>query len=137
MASIPVADFGYNTEYGSVVAEYTPIKINADVRVVFEISSDSTNDRAYHAASTGTHWVVRSENSTQANIDIGTVPEGANKVSAVYKKDDFAISVNGASVSTDTAGNVPTSITEMNIGGLTTATTSTATSSPSSITHVA
>jgi len=118
VASIPVADFGFNTEVGSVVAEYTPIKVTSDVSAVFEVSSDSTTDRAYHSASTGNHWVVRSANSVSANIDIGTIPEGANKVSAVYKKDDFAISVNGASVSTDTAGNVPTSITEMNIGSL-------------------
>jgi hypothetical protein len=118
VASIPVADFGYNTKVGSVVAEYLPIKVTSDVSAVFEISSDSTDDRAYHSASTGNHWLVRSGNAVSANIDVGTVAEGANKVSGVYKKDDFAISLNGASVSTDTSGNVPTSITEINMGSL-------------------
>jgi hypothetical protein len=118
VASIPVADFGYNTKVGSVVSEYLPIKVTSDVSAVFEISSDSTDDRAYHSASTGNHWLVRSGNAVSAKIDVGTVAEGANKVSGVYKKDDFAISLNGASVSTDTSGNVPTSITEINMGSL-------------------
>jgi hypothetical protein len=118
VASIGVGEFGFNADAGSVVAQYTPIKVTSDVSAVFEVSSASTADRAYHSASTGNHWLVRSENSFSAGMDIGTIPEGANKVSATYKKDDFALSVNGASVSTDTAGNVPTSIIEMRIGSL-------------------
>jgi hypothetical protein len=118
VASIPVADFGFNTAVGSVVAEYTPTKVNGDVRGVFEIAASTTSNRAYHSASEGNHWLVRSEGDTPAAIDIGTVSENANKVAAVYKKDDFAVSVNGASVGTDTSGNVPISIIEMNIGAL-------------------
>ena len=118
VAKIPVADFGYNTAVGSVVAQYTPTKVNGDVRGVFEIAASTTSNRAYHSASEENHWLVRSEGATPAAIDIGTVSENANKVAAVYKKDDFAVSVNGASVGTDTSGNVPTSIIEMNIGAL-------------------
>jgi hypothetical protein len=113
-----VADFGYNTDVGSVVAEYTPTKVNGDVRGVFEIAASTSSNRAYHSASEGNHWLVRSEGATPAAIDIGTVSENTNKVAAVYKKDDFAVSVNGASVGTDTSGNVPISIIEINIGAL-------------------
>ena len=118
VASIPVADFGYNQSEGTVVAQYTPTKVDGDVRGVFEIAANTSSNRAYHSASEGNHWLVRSEGATPAAIDIGTVPESTNKVAAVYKKDDFAISVNGASVSTDTSGNVPISIIEINIGAL-------------------
>ena len=65
VASIPVADFGYNTAAGSfVAAEYTPIKINDDKELFLKyLQIVQTMQSQILQTFDGTHWVVRSENS--------------------------------------------------------------------------
>jgi hypothetical protein len=59
--------------------------------------------------------------TTVANISGGTeVSNTFYKVAGAYKTNDFALSLNGATVVTDTAGNVPTGLTTFNIGSSTT-----------------
>ena len=118
VASIPVADFGYNTAVGSVVAEYLPTKVDATIRAVFELVKD-TNDKLYSASATIRHWFVKSGNTVQANLDLGSSTEDqSNKIAGAYKLNDFAASLDGASVNTDTSGSVPTGITDLHIGGI-------------------
>ena len=118
VASIPVADFGYNTAVGSLFAEYYPTKVEGQIRSVFELALDS-NDRLYSASSTSRHWFVKSGGTDQANIDLGSSTEDqSNKIAGAYKKDDFAASLDGGSVTTDTSGSVQTGITDLQIGGI-------------------
>ncbi len=118
VASIPVADFGYNTEVGSVVAEYFPTKVDASVRSVFELSKDD-DDRLYSSSSVNKHWFVKSGGTSQASIDLGTPTEDqSNKIAGVYKLNDFAASLDGGSVTTDTSGAVQTGITDLYIGSI-------------------
>jgi len=119
VASIPVADFGWNTDIGSVVAEYNPLNVSDSITPVFELSSDSTNNRLYSLASTSRHWFVRSNAVTTADIDLGTPIESQqNKIAGAYKKDDFAASLNGGAVGTDTAGSMSVGIEDILIGSL-------------------
>jgi len=119
VASIPVADFGWNTDIGSVVAEYNPLNVSDAINPVFELSSDSTNNRLYSLASTSRHWFVRSNAVTTADIDLGTPIESQqNKIAGAYKKDDFAASLNGGAVGTDTAGSMSVGIEDILIGSL-------------------
>jgi hypothetical protein len=118
VASIPVADFGYNTKVGSVVAEYFPVKVDATIRSVFELAKDN-NDRLYSAAANLKHWFAKNNNVVSANIDLGASTEDqSNKIAGVYKLNDFAASLDGGSVTTDTSGLVQTGITDLHIGGV-------------------
>ena len=122
VASIPVADFGYNTEVGSVVAEYLPIKVDSTIRSVFELAKDN-NDRLYSSSSTSKHWFVKSGGTDQASLDLGSSTEDQlNKIAGAYKQNDFAASLDGGSVTTDTSGVVQTGITDLHIGGIKNAT---------------
>ena len=119
VASIPVADFGYNTAVGSVVAEYNPLNVSEAVNPVFELSSDSTDNRLYSLADTIKHWFVRFNAVTTVEIDLGTPIESQqNKIAGAYKKDDFAASLNGGAVGTDTAGSMFVGIEDILIGSL-------------------
>ena len=117
VASIPVADFGFNSAVGSVVAEYNPFRVSSTARGVFELSSGTGDDKLHSRASVDKHWLVRSGGVTQASIDLGSATEGQqNKISGAYKLNDFAASLNGSAVTTDTSGSVPYSIEELIIG---------------------
>lgn len=118
VASIDVDQFGYNQSEGTVVAEYLPTKVDATIRAVFELVKD-TNDKLYSASATIRHWFVKSGNTVQANLDLGSSTEDqSNKIAGAYKLNDFAASLDGASVNTDTSGSVPTGITDLHIGGI-------------------
>jgi hypothetical protein len=112
-----VADFGFNSAVGSVVAEYNPFRVSSTARGVFELSSGTGDDKLHSRASVDKHWLVRSGGVTQASIDLGSATEGQqNKISGAYKLNDFAASLNGSAVTTDTSGSVPYSIEELIIG---------------------
>ena len=52
-------------------------------------------------------FYVRNDQGVQAQPDAGTLVTGFNKFSGAYKTNDFAISLNGVTVATDTSGAVP------------------------------
>lgn len=117
VASIPVADFGFNADAGALVAEYNPFSVSSTARGVFELSSGTGDDKLHSRASVDKHWLVRSGGVTQASIDLGSATEGQqNKISGAYKLNDFAASLNGSAVTTDTSGSVPSGIQELIIG---------------------
>jgi hypothetical protein len=118
VASLPVERFAYNQTQGSVVAKYIPSIIETDVRGVFELYSLSgASNRVYSSSGNAKHWFVKSGGATVADFDLGTPDVNQlNKISGVYKKDDFAASLNGQAVSTDTSGDVPVGITKFFIG---------------------
>ena len=117
-ASLEVSEFGYNQDQGTVVVEYIPSIVDNDVRGVFELYSLSgASNRVYSSTGNTKHWFVKSGGATVADFDLGTPDVNQlNKISGVYKKDDFAASLNGQAVSTDTSGDVPVGITKFFIG---------------------
>jgi len=121
VASIPVADFGYNQSAGTFFVEYTPQVVSADVRAAFDLTEEggSTDNRIYHSGGTGVHWLVRSGASLQASLDAGTATANQlNKAAGVYKLNDFAVTIDGGTVSFDTSGVVPVDIGILYLGKL-------------------
>lgn len=117
VASIDVDQFGYNQSEGTLFAEYNPFSVSGTARGVFELSSGTGDDKMHSRASVDKHWLVRSGGVTQASIDLGSATEGQqNKIASVYNLNDFAASLNGSAVTTDTSGSVPTGIQELIIG---------------------
>jgi hypothetical protein len=76
-----------------------------------------TNNYIAEKIHTDQHMRVVYNGTTVVNFSGGT--EAINtfhKVAGAYKTNDFALSLNGATVVTDTSGNVPTGLTTFNIG---------------------
>ena len=97
--------------------EYNPFSVSGTARGVFELSSGTGDNKLHSRASIDKHWLVRSGATTQANIDLGSATEGQqNKIAGVYKLNDFAASLDGSAVTTDTSGSVPTGIEELIVG---------------------
>ena len=118
VASIPVADFGYNQSAGTVVQEFS----TADVFTANENAfSDGTNDnrimwglnantgRAPYISAGGTNTVALINNSGIA----GGVP---SKLGIAFASNDVASSLDGGAVATDTSATIPTSITTLYLG---------------------
>jgi hypothetical protein len=108
----------YNASEGTLYAEFTA---SANANTVYAaISNGATNQNSiYFDNDSGvTRNVIFSSNSAQAAMStgaIGTVGT-VNKIAGAYKVNDFAVSRNGAAAVTDTAGNVPVSPSQLDIG---------------------
>jgi hypothetical protein len=77
------------------------------------LPASGTNNQIFE--STGTAFNVYSSGSFVAQI--GTTDPSGARLCAAYKLDDYAVSVNGGAVVTDTSGAVPSSLTRLSIGG--------------------
>ena len=107
----------YNVTQGTLYSEY--INYTTVTGSLFSMDDGSTNNRIIQFTNTGTnpYFRVVSGGADQANFIVGTVSVGVSaKFSAAYQVNNFAASVNGASVVVDTSGNVPTGLTTARIG---------------------
>ena len=79
-------------------------------RGVVSFNDNTANERAdFLTSGTDPRLVVQDGGVEQANIDGGTVAAGARtRVAVRINADDFAISINGGAVVTDTSGTLPT-----------------------------
>jgi len=113
VASIPVADFGYNQSAGTVVVEAdSKGSDGTEYPRVVDINNESGNERVavWLAPPSSTPTLSVSDGgSTQASITSGTFSaDTLQKYAAGFSVNDFAFSFNGQSVSTDTSGTMPT-----------------------------
>ena len=122
VCSMPVSAFGYNKSEGTVVVEYTPsCLVNSDFRGAIDLTEEggSNANRIFHSADTAVHWRVKSGGVTSASLDAGNATASQlNKVAGVYKLNDFAVTIDGGTVSFDSAGDVPVDIGRLHIGTL-------------------
>jgi len=66
---------------------------------------------------TNQHLVVNSDNASQCQIDGGTCVAGVySKFAGVYKVNDFAVSLSGGTIATDTSGIVPRGLARLVLG---------------------
>ena len=116
MASIPVADFGYNQSAGSIVIESQTFDIT-DVGRNFSLS-DGTSSNVIRSQSQATnHLIVINSGSVTANLDAGAYSNNVfSKLGGAFAKDDIAASMDGGAVVTDTSSSIP-AVTKLNIGG--------------------
>ena len=118
IASIGTLSPWYNATEGTLYAEFTA---SANANTVYTaISNGATNQNSiYFDNDSGViRNVVFSSNSAQAAISTGVIGTigAVNKLAGAYKVNDFAVSRNGAAAVTDTAGNVPVSPSQLDIG---------------------
>jgi hypothetical protein len=97
----------YNQSEGTFVVQASyAVASNLGDRFTTQTDDDTANNRLLTTIDTG---AVDVGGARQATIDGGTPIDGLpNKLAFGYKINDFAVSLNGAAVVTDTSGTIPT-----------------------------
>lgn len=117
VASIPVADFGYNQSAGTLFAEYKRFGSgNAWIAYLGE-SSNTYISLGNGNSGTAVRMQVAESGTSQASLDTATVSTGTvYKQAGAFKANDFSATENGNAVHTDTSGTLPDGITFLDIG---------------------
>jgi len=118
VASIPVADFGFNQSAGSVVVDFNSAGSESDYPHAFSLDGSTVNDAIRMGLNTTNlkQFVVRVAGVNQCVLNNGTYsPNDDLKISVAYKENDFSSSDNGDAVVTDTSGTLP-SVQTLSIG---------------------
>jgi hypothetical protein len=111
----PVSSF-YNQAEGTLYAAFRPRTVTG-TRTLVAFDNDTEDEQVrLRNVDTDPRLTVNDGGVEQANIDAGTVAaETVYGLTGAFKLDDFAASINGATVVTDTSGTMPT-ITHLRIG---------------------
>lgn len=104
---------GFNASEGTIYTDVGVRRNTGSQRNYTFLPASGTNNQIFEGS--GTALNVYSSGSFVAQI--GTSLLSASKIAAVYKVNDYAVSINGAAVVTDTSGAVPSSLTKLTIGG--------------------
>jgi hypothetical protein len=107
----------FNPVEGTFVVNYNPIMIISSTTLrVFSASDGTTNNNIECFSLLANQWNVIVGGVAQAGADAGDpVALVTNKQASVYKLNDFAASLNGGAVATDTSGTLPV-VNKLNIG---------------------
>ena len=118
VATIPTANFGYNSDAGSVLVEAQRFGTNNYPRSVMIDAGSESNSIGLGAwgPNTSLTGYIVSGNVVQAAPGTGNVGSSAFKNSLAYKENNFAASRDGGAVVTDTSGVVPTGLTTLRLG---------------------
>jgi hypothetical protein len=118
VASIPVADFGYNQSEGSVVVEFDYKSYYNSPRLFsLDQQSNANFEMLGYVNTSGVPlWFVNDNGVTQANSNSGvTLGSGGSKAAVAYAVNDCAISVDGSSPVLDGLASIPT-VDQLRIG---------------------
>ena len=127
VATIPTSAFGYNQKVGSVLFEGKVIKANIgttiDRRIVEIIDGTTTNFiSVYQDVSVDQNLRIANQDAgvLSVNADTGYTLSDAQtfKVAIGIKLNNFAVSVDGGAVVTDTTGTVSNTLSQIDIGKL-------------------
>jgi hypothetical protein len=105
--------FGFNQSEGTILIKYGNRAATGSMRSYTFLPASGAANQMFE--SSGVALNVYSSGSFTAQI--GFANASAARICAAYKVDDFAVSVNGGVVSTDTSGAVASSLTRVSIGG--------------------
>lgn len=110
----------WNASEGSLVVQYDRLNVPASGGVLFAATKVSSplQNLIYNFASGGNENLsVYNANTDQATFSIGFIPSADTdaKIGFCYKANDFAGTLNGSAVVTDTSGSVPT-VEQIGIG---------------------
>jgi hypothetical protein len=118
VASVDTLSPWFNATTGTIYTEVNRYAENVDVRGT--VFSDGTLDNYLGSSAytfSGQGGVVVASSVGQVGLGSGSTSIGIKKFAFAYGANDFALSENGGSVTTDTSGTVPT-LTMMGIGSL-------------------
>jgi len=108
VASVNTLSPWFNATEGTIYAEAEPFSLTAGT-VAYAISDGTTSNYMASWTQVNEHFLVVSGGSTQASLDGGTyVVNQYTKTAGAYKANDFALSLNGGAVVTDSSGSIPT-----------------------------
>ena len=117
VASIPVADFGYNQSDGTVVVDINTPLSTGETNYAFALDDGTTTDMAYiyRDASDLLKASTNTSGALQGTLTLKTSALGNNKVAYALSTNDSAAVCTGESVQTDATYNLPT-VTDLVIG---------------------
>ena len=127
VATIPTSAFGYNQKVGSVLFEGKVIKANIGTTIdrrIVEISDGTTTNfiSVYQDVSVDQNLRIANQDAgvLSVNADTGYTLSDAQtfKVAIGIKLNNFAVSVDGGAVVTDTTGTVSNTLSQIDIGKL-------------------
>jgi hypothetical protein len=113
----PISSF-YNAVESTILSESSAFSVAADTTVL-AINNTTQNEQIDHRyAVTGLNTRVRVAGVNQAAFTSGSAPVSGTvyKLAGAYTQNDFAFSVNGSAASTDSLGDMPTGLFQMEIG---------------------
>lgn len=122
VASIPVADFGYNQSAGTLLIDYLYQSLGSgELGRYLELGgSNPSQDRILlylSESSENTALQIRTTGGgTQTGLNVSTPIGQFNKVASGFSKDDVAAVSNGGSAVIDTLADIPANIVELDIG---------------------
>jgi len=113
IASIPVTDFGYNQDAGTVVVEAEGFGSPSFSKFLSLSSAEADRIEINYDTDGDVRMYVEEGNTTQVNVDIGTNILGVTTAKAALSvsRNDARGCVNGGSVVSDLSVNVPTADT--------------------------
>jgi hypothetical protein len=119
VASIPVADFGFNDDgYSFVIEAEAPYAINTNQDSFF-VTLDGDVDLYMYANNTGTQGSYQIRSNSGADLVLAkndvTITD-LMKLGFGFKKNDCALTLNGAVSSNDTSATLPTGVTDLLLG---------------------
>jgi hypothetical protein len=109
VASIPVADFGFNDDAGSILVEYQTATDEGVTRIA-ELESDANNRVTLFQGGLGEAPKLFVNNGGVSQADYGTANvtvAGPNKLATAFKENDTALVLAGGAVATDTTVALP------------------------------
>jgi hypothetical protein len=118
VASIPVADFGFNDDgYSFLIEAQAPHSINTNQDTFFA-TLDGNSDLYMYANNTGSQgeYQLRSSGGDIVLAENNVAITGIMKVGVGFKKDNCVMTRNGAISSTDTSATLPTGVTDLLLG---------------------
>jgi len=105
--------FGFNAAEGTILVKYGNRLNTGSMRSYTFLPASGAANQMFETAGVA----LNVYSSSIFTAQIGSTNASAGRVCAAYKVDDFAASVNGGAVSTDTSGALATSLTRLSIGG--------------------
>ena len=118
VASLPVADFGYNDDVGTVVINFKIDDSSSNKRLV-SLNAGNNNNRmdALLVPSNTAQVYVMDGGVNQTNLNSSTTYADKNmaKVAFSYKKDDYVVTLDSGAIASDTSATVPT-VTTFTVG---------------------
>jgi hypothetical protein len=116
VASIPVADFGFNADEGSVVVEAQHFTTATTAHAAFGLDDGTASNRLYYYQNKG-QWIGSVSGTTTMNIDGADPAENTlTKTGVAYKSDDYAHIRNGSNIGFDTTSPGVPVVTTLGIG---------------------
>ena len=117
VASVNTLSPWFNQTEGTFLSNVSPLAIDNDISLSASDSGGYANSM-YLPADSGAQFIVVNSSVVEAQIDAGTILANTpNKIAAAYAANNFALSVNGGAVVTDTSGAIPT-VDRLVLGGL-------------------